>query len=736
MEQKLTQVRPKIHTPIRLRVSSIVLLCATTLVLIPFILFVFSIDHSSHTGNTAVLNALKINRLLSMSLLPWLVFFIVILSTLIATMHYKLHREPTVLLLAYSLFVIACMGLVQLQLSNPLFQAPSDHQIALNWTLDKMLFALLLMVGTAYILGTHNITKARLYSTAIFVITSLCIIYGLFNGYFSSTTILPQVQYTDVFLKRPYDFIPLILFSILLTYLLPSYYRKSPSIFSQILFIIVLIEIMAECCMIFASQQPHDKAFNLAHLLTLSGYILFFLSLIMDFFYSYKNTISMLEDNELKLQQLAMYDPLTNLINRVAFENSLDAVLANAARHKQSFALLFVDLDNFKLINDSMGHDAGDQLLKQVAHRLCKSTRRGDLSSRLGGDEFGIILPYIDNPNSAGLVAKKLIKEVNEAYYIHNKRVYSGASVGIAIYPSGGEDYHSLLKNADIAMYRAKSMGRNTYEYYTPKLSEQHFRQLEIESHLRDALTNDEFHLVFQPKYHLKTQRIIGAETLIRWNSTELGFVSPVEFIEMAEKTGLIIDIGQWVLRNACLQFSKWIEQYSIDYSFSVNLSPVQLSHRDFIQQLKLILNQADFTPNTLDLEVTETSIMESHLDIASVLSDINELGVTLSLDDFGTGYSSLSRISSLPIQTLKIDRSFVTDIETNKDDATIVDTIIQLANSLGLYVIAEGIETQTQLDYLIQRGCSCGQGYLMSKPVDSKAFEVLIQQDIQKDIL
>lgn len=433
------------------------------------------------------------------------------------------------------------------------------------------------------------------------------------------------------------------------------------------------------------------------------------------------------------IRYLAHFDQLTGLHNRVLFKDRFEHAIAKAARVSGNVGLLFIDLDRFKFVNDNLGHDAGDQLLIQVSHILKQSVRKQDTVARLGGDEFTIILEDLESASDAAKVADQIIQSISKPLDIHQHEVVIGSSIGISIFPDNGLIPEELIKYADIAMYHAKESGRNQYQYYTTQLAEQSNHHFYLQARMRNALQNGEFELYYHPQIAIDGSRIIGAEALIRWNDPEHGVVSPSAFIPIAEETGLIAELGIWVLEAACLQAEKWCREYDPDFCISVNLSAKQLMAEDIFEKIESVIERSGLSPHNLELEVTETAVMENPEHGIHQLERLRALGVLLSIDDFGTGYSSLSYLKRLPITRVKIDRSFLVDANENRDDAMIVRAIIQMAISLELRVIAEGVEREEQIEFLLENGCSEYQGYYYSMPVQVSAFEnLLVLQNTQ----
>ncbi len=427
---------------------------------------------------------------------------------------------------------------------------------------------------------------------------------------------------------------------------------------------------------------------------------------------------------ERKIRHLAYHDPLTGLPNRLLFMDRMDQAICRAMRSDDHFALLFIDIDNFKVINDSMGHDAGDMLLTEVTRRLNSSVRRSDTIARLGGDEFTVILENVSEPESVVLITKSLLEVLSDPITINQREVHVGASIGIAMYPQDGTSFGHLLKNADTAMYRAKALGRNTFQFYTSEMSTAAMRRLDLENSLRYAIEKEEFIVYYQPKYDLKDGRCIGMEALVRWDHPEKGLVPPDEFIPLAEETGMIVPLGEWVIRKACAQLRDWQKSgYAID-DLSINVSPRQFHEQDLCALFRQVLNEYELDPGNIQIELTESVLVENQDTARQVLADLHSMGLNIALDDFGTGYASMAYLRDFPIDTVKIDRSFVLGIPSDRENIAIVRAIAGLTNALGLDLIAEGVETAEQVEFLKNIECYRAQGYFWSKPVSSSHFE------------
>lgn len=421
-------------------------------------------------------------------------------------------------------------------------------------------------------------------------------------------------------------------------------------------------------------------------------------------------------------------DALTGLANRSLMRDRLGQAVSYAHRYGHPIWILFVDLDRFKFVNDTLGHQAGDILLKAVSTRLQAAVRDTDTVARMGGDEFVLILPERTDAGLSTGIVQRIMESIAQPLTIEGHEFFISGSIGVAVYPADGETPEELIKHADIAMYRAKETGRNNFQFYTPAMNERALERLHIEGDLRNALEREEFTLHYQPQVDLRSGKIVGVEALIRWQHPELGMVPPIRFIGLAEETGLIVPIGAWVIRTACLQNKAWQESGLGYLRMSVNLSARQFAQQDLVDSIAASLREAELAPEYLEIELTESLVMADVDRAIGILRELKALGVQLSIDDFGTGYSSLSYLKRFPIDVLKIDRSFVNDITIDPDDAAIVASIISLAHSLRLDVIAEGVETEEQLTYLREHNCDQIQGYFFSRPVTAEAFSVMLK--------
>jgi diguanylate cyclase (GGDEF)-like protein len=421
---------------------------------------------------------------------------------------------------------------------------------------------------------------------------------------------------------------------------------------------------------------------------------------------------------EERVQYLAYYDALTGLPNRTLLQDRLTKALASARRQKGKVALLFLDLDRFKTINDSLGHSFGDLFLQAVAERLKRFTREQDTVARLGGDEFVIVLTAVKDVADAAVAAERLMDAMTAEFVVQGHSVSISCSVGISIFPEHGTDGETLTKNADAAMYSAKDNGPNNFRFFTGEMHAQAVERLALENSLQQAVGREELFLVYQPQMDIATGKIIGLEGLLRWQHPELGLVPPDKFIRIAENSGLIMPIGEWVLRTACSQARKWQDEGLPAVPVAVNVSAVQFRQEGFCELIQRVLHETGLVPQYLELELTE-SLLLSNADVTSlVLQELKAMGLTLAIDDFGTGYSSLSYLKHFPVSKLKIDRSFIRDVAVNPDDAAITTAIIGMAKSLNLKVIAEGVEDEVQMSFLRAHHCDEIQGYYFSKPL------------------
>ncbi len=441
--------------------------------------------------------------------------------------------------------------------------------------------------------------------------------------------------------------------------------------------------------------------------------------------------ITEMKTSQRRMERLAFYDTLTELANRRLFNDRLQQAVERCRRHRERAALLYLDLDQFKRVNDTLGHESGDALLREVANRLVRCVRKEDTVGRPGGDEFTILLYDIEAPEHAGQVAEKILRALQQPITILGHQLIVTTSIGITVIPDDGVEPNALLKNADLAMYRAKEQGRNNYQFYSEELNTNAVRRLRTEYELRRALERNEFELHFQPMVSLADQSVVGVECLLRWNHPERGMVPPDEFIGIAEETGAIVEIGNWVIEEACAAGQLMVEQRGAPLSIAVNISPRQFRDPNLVDTIRDSLRRAHLDPAYLELEITETMLMEDVEAAATIVERLHQLGIRLAIDDFGTGYSSLNYLKKFPISTVKVDRSFVADIPESSDDMEITAAVIAMAHRLRMQVVAEGVETQAQLEFLTEQKCDFAQGWLFSRALPLEAMRRILDPNV-----
>ena len=444
-----------------------------------------------------------------------------------------------------------------------------------------------------------------------------------------------------------------------------------------------------------------------------------------------KRAAAALKESEEQFRILAQYDVLTGLPNRSLFYDRLAHGIAQAKRHNRILGVLFIDVDRFKYVNDTFGHAAGDKLLKLVSQRLKTCVRDEDTVGRLSGDEFAIVLGYLGTAEDAAVVAKKIISQLNQPFDFEGTELYVTVSIGITLFPTDSTDQDELIRNADVAMYRAKDLGRNNYQFYTPDLNRRTREMMNLESELRRALEREEFVMHYQPKVSLTDARITGLEALLRWQHPERGLVAPGDFMPLLEETGLIVQAGHWILCCVCRQLNEWQAAGVPVVPIAVNLSPRQFLALDLAESIGHALAEYGTAAALVEVEVTESSVMADTDAVVATLERLQAMGLMIAIDDFGTGYSSLTCLKRFPIRALKIDRSFIRDIIVDRDDDAIARAVISMAHSLQLGVIAEGVETQAQLARLAQYGCDEAQGYLFSKPLPAQVCGELLSRGL-----
>ncbi len=704
------------------------LLCILLFGLPAIAIYYFGVDFSAGNASGRVYTVTtQIQTYFVQVLLQWSSFSLSAITALLAFIQYRLTNNKVALIIGLSvLFSGLVEGLHTFILSTPPYTSDKENIDGVIWTLTNTVSGIIFILGFLILLNHKNRELSRwstftLLNFLLVAIAFACIYYTAFALH------QPSLLFEDVYIVRPYELIYLSIYLIIVLFIYPRAYKKYPTLLTNCIFYMSVTQIIIAIYLMLLSNIPYESVYNIAYFLKIFVYFIPLSCLIVNYIFSYNSILTSqenLQKSQEKLKYLATRDPLTDLYNRREFENLLDISIANCFRSHDTFALFLIDIDNFKAINDTLGHIHGDHFLKQFSAQLLELTRRGDIIARIGGDEFTVITPALKAPSLIKKLGERLVEGLNIPYAVDGKLLTGTVSVGVAIYPIDGDHTEELLKNADIAMYNAKRSGKNTYRCYTEKLSGTHHREAEIESHLRIALEKNELSLNYQPQYNLVTKEVVGAEVLIRWNSETLGHVSPEEFIPVAENSNLIVRIGNWVLYKVCEQATQWAKQYKRQLLFSINVSPMQFENNNFYPNFKKTVEEFNFPANNLSIEITENLLMKNNEVVSIGLKNIGALGSSISLDDFGMGYSSLSRLQSLPINTLKIDKLFVANIHSELDKVVVIDTIIKLAHELGMNVIAEGIETEAQLNYLISKNCYLGQGFLLNKPLSAEKFE------------
>jgi len=438
--------------------------------------------------------------------------------------------------------------------------------------------------------------------------------------------------------------------------------------------------------------------------------------------------------SEMRLNYLAQYDPLTGIPNRQYFSDQLERAAARARREGKKVALFSLDLDQFKGVNDTLGHNAGDGLLREMASRLRESIRAGDVLARLGGDEFAVLLEGLSGALEAEMVARSILEVVAEPFQVDGREVKVTTSIGISVYPNDNNDTGTLLKNADIAMYQAKEKGRNNFKFFTERMHEELVAYHELERDIREAISTESFRLVFQPKVNLITRKLQGLEALLRWQHPGRGNVPPSEFIPVAEQSGHIVPLGHWVFNEVCRTINRWKAKSLPVVPVAVNVSARQFQQPDFYRRVADTLSRHAVDPSLIEIELTEGLLMEDTASVQRSLQQLKDIGVRISIDDFGTGHSCLNYLRRFPIDVLKIDKSFVHDVDRAEDSAIIIDAIISLARSLHLDTVAEGVETREQLNFLVDRGCQVAQGFLFGQPMKARDVLPFLEDLIEDD--
>lgn len=473
-----------------------------------------------------------------------------------------------------------------------------------------------------------------------------------------------------------------------------------------------------------ASGDLESASFIIVILLFTSYVVWLFTSDLQDTLARLSQEVARSHESQAREKELAQLDVLTGLPNRAAARERFEHAVAVGQRNNTRVGLMFLDLDDFKTINDSYGHQTGDEFLKQTAERLTQTVRVSDCVCRLGGDEFLIILESVKDSSQVAVVADKILSAIKQPIHLDNADLVVSASIGIAIAPDDGRDFDTICRQADIAMYHTKGSGRNNYHFFDETMNRKLQDRLRVLGYLHDAVNRSQFELYFQPKIDLRSGRVIGAESLIRWNHPEMGLIHPGEFIPIAEQSGLIMEIGDWVITESCRSGKRWQDITSSEFSIAVNISSIQFSRADLLGRIKGALQESGLSPQSLELELTETLLIDNNDTIKESLEQLRDLGVVLSIDDFGTGYSNLGYLKAFDVSVLKIDRSFISKILSSDHDRVIVEAIMQVATQLDLRVVAEGVENRDVAEALLELGCDMAQGYYWSEPLNAGEFE------------
>lgn len=674
------------------------------------------------------------------TILEWTAFNITLITFVIAVIHYRMVKDIAIPVICLALFFSGILDAFHSLAVDRLISssAPSNELISFAWSIARTFNATILVICLS--LFTFKRIPLRKVPVSAFVgMTALLTLIAIILIYYmSNKATLPTAQLPHLFIHRPYDVLPLAFYILLLVFLCPRFYKMYPGPFAQALVLMAFVSTYTEIYIIFTPSDISDGFFDMAHILKLIAYVLPLIGLLVDYVQTYRSvhtTQVQLAEQTQELTQLAHHDFLTGLHNRASFEIALEQEIARASRFNLHFALLFIDLDNFKKINDDLGHNIGDVYLQEVAARLKQCVRETDIIARIGGDEFALILEGIEHKRQAGIVASKIFAEFDKEYRIGNRQVLISGSIGIACFPESGNTVTQLCKHADIAMYRAKEHGKRQWQYFTTELDERFSKLIKLENALASALENEEFYLEYQPKFNIVDNLIIGAEVLLRWKNPELGQISPEQFVPVAEEIGLISSIGSWVLEKACQHFKEWKlinRENHLGFDLAVNISTRQLVDNSFMQTLKKLIAQYKFNPHYITIELTETAIMsKSHM--LENLHEIADLGVKIAIDDFGTGYSSLSYLRKLPIQIVKIDKSFLDGLLQDQNAEKIVKSIIAMVKNLDFEIVAEGVEHGGQKEFLINNGCHIAQGFYLAKPMSAADFTALLKQQKNK---
>jgi diguanylate cyclase (GGDEF)-like protein len=698
------------------------------------------------TGPGDMTDAALVQPLRHMRVLgEWTAVCVGLVAGALAFFQYRISREPSLPVLGIVLVSASAMdGMRALAYVGLIHTAAPPEQLwPFAWTLCRTLTGTILLFGVALVCLPSIRALLTRYPRAVFAATfAVGAAALLWVRMCLGAPLLPRVLLPDAWLPRPFDLYPIAAFLTCALLLHFVYLRQRGSPFAYALLLSLEPQVAAQLYMAFGSWELGDHSANAAHVLKGIGYFVPLLGLLQEYRAAYEGRLNLSAELESQREQLrrterraehdALHDEITGLLNRRALQGRIQHAVAHGARYGHPAAVLFVDLDRFKQVNDSLGHDAGDQVLREVGQRLAHESRASDVTARHSSDEFVVVLYGAQNQDDVLATAEYLRRKLSEPHALAGRAFVITPSIGIALYPHDAADADSLLRHAELAMQAAKSAGGDQVHFYESSMHAAALRALDIERELRGAIERKELSLFYQPYIDLQSGEVVGAEALLRWKHHERGMIPPLDFIPIAERTGLITPIGSWVIRGACAQRASWNATGMPRFPISLNVSAEQFRHEQVGEQLWSALEEFGIDGGDIQCEVTESCLMSDALDACRQLERMRELGVRVSIDDFGTGYSSLSALSQFPIDVLKIDRSFVAGVG-DKKKLSIVSAILALAESLGLDTVAEGIETEPQRSLLRELGCSKGQGYLIAKPLPPEEFATWVSARLQR---
>lgn len=666
---------------------------------------------------------MQMHRFLIQALFHWSVVSLAAVTTLFAFMQYYLTKDRVAFVLGLTLLFTGSIDAMQSLDLSALSYQNIDLQI---WMATNSTSGVMLFIGLLVILNDKQIAMPR-FSSVLFFAILFILLAVTFKHYISQALLYSSTRINANTLLKVCELFGLGIYGFILGLVYPNIVKTYPGILAKCVFYLSVTQVTT---ILYLMLLPmHGNSYNTTSLLKMIAYLIPLSCFIIHFIRSYQLILESRYKLLISQETLAFnasHDVLTNLYNRREFEHLLDITIANSVREYRQFAVFLIDIDNFKSINDTLGHQHGDLFLKTFSEQLVSITRKGDILSRIGGDEFTIITSTLSSPSSSKTMAERIINGLNINYSVDQQLLAGTVSVGIAIYPTDGESTEELLKHADIAMYNAKNLGKNTYQFYTKKLSAEQFHHAEIEAQLHQAIKNDEFSLHYEPQYHLISREIIGAKIQLCWNNKQLGLITPEEFIPVAERSHLMISIGHWLLNNVCEKAAYWFEKYKRHLIFSINVSSIQLENYSFSHHVKTALKTFKHPAHSLCIEIDENILMKNSEVIHQGLRDISTLGVSMSLRNVSLNHGSINHLKSLPIHRFNIDTLFVANMFNGDHSVMPIDHFINLANQLKLNLIAGGIETEAQLNDLVSRGCFIGQGIFLKKPLTAKSFEKL----------